>query len=155
MNSEEVSTEKSAPVNCEKLSTQPSSSTSPDDGTSLPSFTPDKEELFQHRYEEGYDLYDPEYFSWLEVYHPEALPSNESSISEFFPDVPALSPVDGAIPTDAHHLNANISSGYQPSNNSSSSTSFSSTATSGTSSSSSSSPFTSSGYNSSSNENSL
>ena len=30
-------------------------------------------QLFQTRFEEGYDLPDPEYLDWLRVYHPESL----------------------------------------------------------------------------------
>lgn len=55
---------------------------------SLPSvakpFTQEQEALFQVRYEEQYDVYDPEYVSWLDVYdlswleanHPEAVPAD-------------------------------------------------------------------------------
>ena len=39
------------------------------------SFTDEQEELYQHRYEEGYNLYtDICYVNWLEIHHPEALP---------------------------------------------------------------------------------
>jgi len=37
-----------------------------DDGTTW------SEELFERRYEEGYDLYDPDYLSWLELHYPDA-----------------------------------------------------------------------------------
>ena len=33
-----------------------------------------KEEIYQMRFEEGYDLYDPDYILWLELHHPEAVP---------------------------------------------------------------------------------
>ncbi len=40
----------------------------------LGSFTGEQEDLFQRRYEEGYNLYsDLCYVSWLEIHHPEAL----------------------------------------------------------------------------------
>lgn len=87
-------------MNSEELSTgysQPSSSASPDGSTNSVSFTSEKEDLFQHRFEEGYDLLDPEYLSWLRLNHPDAVPSDESSVSDFFSDIPALSPID--VPT--------------------------------------------------------
>jgi hypothetical protein len=37
-------------------------------------------ELFEHRYEEGYDIPDPEYIAWLELNHPEAVPSDRYSL---------------------------------------------------------------------------
>ena len=38
-------------------------------------FTEFEEELFQTRYENGYDLFiDPNYISWLQLHHPESLP---------------------------------------------------------------------------------
>lgn len=37
-------------------------------------------ELFQLRYENGYDLFiDPNYVSWLQLHHPESLPEHLSS----------------------------------------------------------------------------
>ena len=61
-----------------------------------PVFSPEDKQRFQTRYEEGFDLFnDPEYITWLEINHPDALPVNdplttdpfESSMTDFFPDV--------------------------------------------------------------------
>ena len=39
-----------------------------------------EEELFQTRYENGYDLFiDPNYVSWLQLHHPESLPEHVST----------------------------------------------------------------------------
>ena len=48
-----------------------------------PLFTKEKEELFQKRYEEKYDIQDPEYIAWLKIHHPEVnlSPSDTSSLS--------------------------------------------------------------------------
>lgn len=37
-----------------------------------PIFTDDEVARFERRLEEGYDLYDPQYSRWLEIYHPES-----------------------------------------------------------------------------------
>ena len=43
-------------------------------------FTELEEELFQTRYENGYDLFiDPNYVSWLQLHHPESLPEHVST----------------------------------------------------------------------------
>ena len=39
------------------------------------------EALYQRRYEEGYDLFDPEYVSWLEQHHPEAVPADRYTLT--------------------------------------------------------------------------
>ena len=39
-------------------------------------FTAEQVELYTHRFEEGYDLYDPAYVAWLEATHPEAVPAD-------------------------------------------------------------------------------
>ena len=39
---------------------------------SSPLFSPEKEALYQKRYDEGYDLKDPEYVAWLKMNHPDA-----------------------------------------------------------------------------------
>ena len=69
-------------------------------------FSADKELLFQQRHEEGYDLYDPEYVRWLEVYHPDdvphdryhLVPSMSNSIVESFATVIPLSPMTLSSP---------------------------------------------------------
>jgi len=40
----------------------------------------EEEARFELRYEEGFDLYDPRYISWLECNHPEALPADRYSL---------------------------------------------------------------------------
>ena len=80
---------------------QLNSSTCPE--SILDRFTPAQIERFMVRHEEGYDLYDPEYIYWLEVYHPEALPHdhytltsarNLTSLTEKFSSVEPLRPID-------------------------------------------------------------
>jgi len=34
-------------------------------------FTAEEEKKFEWRFEEGYNLYDPKYLSWLKINHPE------------------------------------------------------------------------------------
>ena len=50
-----------------------------DVATAASRFSTEKEQLFTRRYSEGYDLHDEEYFSWLRIYHPEALPKEDCS----------------------------------------------------------------------------
>ncbi len=65
-----------------------------------------------------YDLHDDEYILWLQVNHPEALPE-ESSITEFFPDTPMLTPLDSGTSDNIASL---ISIKCLPSNDSTGST---------------------------------
>lgn len=58
-------------------------------------FSTEQEELFDRRYQEGYDIYDEEYVSWLRINHPDALPNNQSSILNFFPGVEDVAPITG------------------------------------------------------------
>ena len=44
-------------------------------------FSPEKQSLFQKRYEEGYDLNDPEYMVWLRINHSDEVNSASSSVS--------------------------------------------------------------------------
>ena len=37
--------------------------------------------LYQMRYEEGCDLFDPKYISWLEQHHPEAVPVDRCTLT--------------------------------------------------------------------------
>ena len=41
-----------------------------------PTLTSEQIARFEQRYEEGYDLYDADYISWLECQHPDAVPSD-------------------------------------------------------------------------------
>ena len=62
------------------------------------SFTEQTILLFQRRFEEGYDLYDPLYQKWLEQEHPEVATfyNSESShsILDLFPEAPIVNPVE-------------------------------------------------------------
>ena len=40
-----------------------------------------KEDLYQQRFEEGYDLFDLDYILWLEQHHPEALPADRYKLT--------------------------------------------------------------------------
>ena len=56
-------------------------------------FTKEEDAKFAKRFEEGYDLYDPKYISWLKINHPAAtlpatftfLPPNFEQSCEIFP----------------------------------------------------------------------
>ena len=56
-----------------------------------PTFSSEEEQLFSHRYEEGYDLYDSRYMQWLSVVHPEA--SMSGSVAGSFLDVEPVTPL--------------------------------------------------------------
>ena len=68
-----------------------------------PTFTSRQLELFQTRFEEGYNIYDDQdYVVWLDLNHPESLPSDRHSLSstdtvnsvlDSFRDVPPAIPV--------------------------------------------------------------
>ena len=49
----------------------------------------ENEELYRARLEEGYDIYDPDYVEWLNMFHPEVTPPEplESSLMSHFQDV--------------------------------------------------------------------
>ena len=64
------------------------------------SFTP--EMLFNTRYIEGYNLYDPRYIAWLKVSHPEEDFENFLSLSDHFPD--ATTPEAVSMLLDAETL---------------------------------------------------
>ena len=42
-------------------------------------FSAEQEELFQTRYEEGYDLPDPEYLHWLTIHNPESASADQQA----------------------------------------------------------------------------
>ena len=71
------------------------------DRTLNTAFSDEREERFERRYQEGYDLPDPLYEEWLKRHHPESsqatlppLPSEqELSLSEQFAEVSPLTPV--------------------------------------------------------------
>ena len=75
-------------------------------------FSADKDLLFQKRYEEGYDLFDPEYVRWLEVHHPSDVPrdrhhlvstspsTTKSAVDSFTSVVPSLPLTSPPFPGD-------------------------------------------------------
>lgn len=68
-----------------------------------PTFSPEKEELYQRRFEEGYDLFDEDYERWLHNSHPEVL----ESIVDHFQDIDPITPESpvssfNITPNDAH-----------------------------------------------------
>ena len=87
----EIRRKKNACQNDEELSDAGNFSCSSSGIQDKDSFSPEKEELFSHRFEEDYDVYDDEYVSWLRVRHPEAVPT---SVVQFFPDTPAVASDD-------------------------------------------------------------
>ena len=48
---------------------------------------PELESTFQKRYEEGFDIYDEEYLTWLRRHHPESIPPNLKSLTPKTADV--------------------------------------------------------------------
>ena len=78
----------------------------------MDSFTPKQCELFECRFEEGYDLlHDADYICWLSLYHPEAVikpPENDShsasiapsgNSTSLTPKAPQLTPPSQSTPT--------------------------------------------------------
>ena len=49
--------------------------------------TDDLDSLYQKRYEEGYDMYDSEYVSWLQRHHPKSVPSQCKLLTSATADV--------------------------------------------------------------------
>lgn len=45
------------------------------DVTTSTLFTPGKEEIYKKHYEEGYDIFDPDYIAWLKINHPTSVSS--------------------------------------------------------------------------------
>ena len=64
-------------------------------------FTAEQQQLFKHRFEEGYNIFiDPDYVRWLRLHHPESCPAdgsdcalNNDSVISHFPDIVSPSPV--------------------------------------------------------------
>ena len=53
----------------------------PDD-TNTPLFSPEQEALYRRRFDEGYDVNDPDYIAWMRLNHPEVAVSATSSSSD-------------------------------------------------------------------------
>ena len=47
-----------------------------ENGDTITNFPIGQEQCFQTRFEEGYDLMDPEYLHWLEINHPDSVPAD-------------------------------------------------------------------------------
>ena len=77
LNPSEISDRQIAPSTVFQDPTPPPPPTTTDVDSSLngdaaqPLFSPEKELLFQRRYEENYNVGDPEYIAWLRINHPE------------------------------------------------------------------------------------
>ena len=52
----------------------------------IQSFTSEEEILFNTRYNEGYNLYDPRYIAWIKVNHPEENCASFMKIIDYFPE---------------------------------------------------------------------
>ena len=59
---------------------QTGAETDADDVTTSPLFSPEKEDLYKKRYEEGYNVDDPDYIAWLKINHPTSVSSISSVI---------------------------------------------------------------------------
>ena len=97
-------------------------------------FSEEQEQLYQMRYEEGYDLVDPQYLQWLEIHHPDSVPAdkdmfvpapdpgtedlNQQSLTDMFSFVPPSSPVTmnetEALTGDSHTLSLTSQTGSPP-----------------------------------------
>ena len=82
------------------------------------------------RYEEGYDLMDPQYLQWLEIHHPDSVLAdkdmfvpptedlNQQSLTDMFSFVPPSSPVTmnetEALTRDSHTLSLTSQVGSPP-----------------------------------------
>ena len=83
----------------------PSGATACDINKSIPtSFTDEQDALFEHRFEEGYDIYsDQQYVSWLRLHHPQSIAAHHvhlittsyqpESLLDAFADITPLAPV--------------------------------------------------------------
>ena len=93
-----------------------------EDKSGRKSFSEEQEQLYQRRYDEGYDLMDPQYLQWLEIHHPDSVPAaktklvpapsydqdlNQQSLADVFSFVPPTSPVTSEtepLTGDSHAL---------------------------------------------------
>ena len=46
-------------------------------GGEMQLFSAEQQQCFQTRYEEGYDIPDPEYLQWLAIHHPESVSADQ------------------------------------------------------------------------------
>ena len=71
------------------------------------SFTPEQEDLFKKRFDEGYDLrIDPEFNAWLKINHPESLMDSSGSVVAKYLHITPLSsiPVDNEASSEVTHV---------------------------------------------------
>ena len=82
-------------------------------GGEMQVFSAEQQQCFQTRYEEGYDIPDPEYLQWLAIHHPESVsadqhgqvpptdPSKMESLTDLFSLVDPLHPLTVLCPGSA------------------------------------------------------
>ena len=87
------SSEASSSMQCESSTADNSSHSVAD------TFTPEEEARFIIQYNEGCDLPDPRYLSWLQLNHPE---QNFQALIELFPDVAPLDPINASAMYSSH-----------------------------------------------------
>ena len=78
------------------------------ENTNTITFTPEQEEKFQRRHEEGYDIYDPIYINWLELNHPESLPPDRYTLTPY-----TGSPLPSSSASNNDHLETTTPSNHQ------------------------------------------
>ena len=81
LNPSEVTDRQVAPSKLFKQQSTVSDSTASENPTDDPLFSPDKVELYKKRYEEGYDVDDPDYLAWLKINHPTEVSSTTTKSS--------------------------------------------------------------------------
>ena len=84
---------------------------SDDDVVDKPS-SPEEEALYTRPYEEGYDVYDARYVSWIQANHPEG---NGEKLLNFYPDVTPLNSLPLASVLSTQATTANLESTCLPS----------------------------------------
>ena len=77
-------------------------------------FSPEKQSLFQKRYEEGYDMNDPEYMVWLRINHSDEVNSASSSVSSASPTLSHQSKQsNGSSSHQSKQSNESLSTSHQ------------------------------------------
>ena len=73
INPSEITDQQIAPSKAVRYKT--GAETDADDVPTSPLFSPEKEDLYKKRYEEGYNVDDPDYIAWLKINHPTSVSS--------------------------------------------------------------------------------
>ena len=81
LNPSEVTDRQVAPSKLFKQQSTVSNSTASENPTDDPLFSLDKVELYKKRYEEGYDLDNPDYLAWLKINYPTEVSSTTTKSS--------------------------------------------------------------------------